>query len=290
MKVTQPLPREYRILLSQFQERIDGKIEQYLQELGESSELVAAITTALRGGKRFRPALVFLVADALGKGLDPTYAALSVEFFHTASLVVDDLPCMDNDDERRGKPAVHAVYGEAVALLVTYALISEGYHCLIRGSDQVGEKQRLIAIDNVSRNTGIKGATGGQLIDLFPPDMSAKTLEEVIYKKTVSLFEIAFVLGWIYGGGELDALTRVKEAAARYGMAFQITDDFEDEAQDMANGCQVNMAIQMGRNAAYGRFIEEIDGYRCALSELGIASPPLLALAEALKQKVEALR
>lgn len=289
MKVSQPPVKANHLLLQQFQETINAKVEAYLERLGDDTSLGMACANSLRGGKRFRPVLVFLIADAIGRDASPTEAALAIEFFHTASLVADDLPCMDDDDERRGKPSVHKVYGEAVALLVTYALIAEGYHCLTQGSPLVSDHARLVAIENVSRNTGILGCTGGQYLDLFPPDVSAETLQEVIHKKTVSLFEIAFVLGWIFGGGEIEQLETVKKLAWHYGMAFQITDDFEDEAQDAVHGCQVNLSLALGRSAAYGRFIEEIKGYRRLLDELSLASIPLLALAEALEQKVSAI-
>ncbi|MDP1836448.1 MAG: polyprenyl synthetase family protein [Chlamydiales bacterium] len=283
------LAQSQQDLLRKLQTCVDAKVESYLAGLGDTTDLGKATAHALVGGKRFRPALVLLIADALGRGADPTPAALAIEFFHTASLVADDLPCMDNDDERRGKPSVHVLYGEAVALLVTYALIAEGYRCLTQRGPLVSDRACLVAIENVTRNTGLQGATGGQFIDLFPPDVSPQTLQEVIHKKTVSLFEIAFVLGWIYGGGDVDSLEKVQQAAWHYGMAFQIADDFEDEAQDAAHGCQVNLALSLGREVAHTRFMEEIEAFRKTLQDLAIASEPMLALADSLVHKVDAL-
>src|SRR5689334_6324109 len=99
-------------LLQYYQQRVEEKIREQLPSLGGSGELRAACEYALlNGGKRFRPALVYMVANALGKGQDISAAALAIEYFHTASLVADDLPCMDNDDERRNRPSVHKVYG-----------------------------------------------------------------------------------------------------------------------------------------------------------------------------------
>lgn len=268
-------------ILAQLQQKVNQKVQAYLQTL-DSTELGKACSYAMSGGKRFRPALVLLIAGALNRGTDPTSAALAIEFFHAASLVADDLPCMDNDDERRGRPSVHAVYGEAAALLVTYALIGEGYRCLTQHSSAVSERACLIAIENVAQNTGLMGATGGQYLDLFPSEITPDVLEEVILKKTVSLFEIAFVLGWIYGGGDPDALQNVKKLAYHYGMAFQIADDFDDEAQDVVNGCRVNLVLALGREAAYRRFNEEIAAYRQMLADLGIASESMVALVDVL--------
>ncbi len=275
----------YLSLLARYQEIIDGRIEASLAERGDKGALTEACAYSLRGGKRFRPALVFLVAEALGFGCDVSSAALAIEYFHTASLVADDLPCMDDDNERRGQSSVHKVYGEAVALLVTYALIAEGYHCLTQADASIDAKARLMAIENVAWNTGIQGASGGQYLDLFPKEITAEALQEVICKKTVSLFEIAFVLGWVYGGGDPEQLTGVKAAAKHYGMAFQIADDFDDKEQDIANECRVNLALAMGVEAAHGQFQEELDGYRSCLRALGIDSAALLALADVLEHK-----
>ena len=109
-------------------DRIEQEIARSILCFGEKTKLRDACEYALtNGGKRFRPLIVILIAEALGNGLNVFEAALSVEFFHTASLVADDLPCMDNDDERRDKPSLHKVYGEAIALLASYALITAAF-------------------------------------------------------------------------------------------------------------------------------------------------------------------
>lgn len=276
---------DYRYVLGRYQDLVDVEIEEYLTSQ-EKGELLEACRFALAGGKRFRPALVYLVAQALGRAADVTGPALAVEFFHTASLVADDMPCMDNDGERRGKKALHCEYNETVALLTTYALIASGYHCLTMGRPVCGEDARLHAIRNVAHNTGISGATGGQHLDLFPPSDSIDSLQEVIRKKTVSLFEVAFVLGWIYGGGAMDKLDKVKRLSLHFGMAFQIADDLDDLVQDEANECKVNYALSLGKEKAHQQFVEEVRQYRHILKELAIATPELLALAIALERKV----
>lgn len=277
--------RSQRALLLPFQERMDRHLQQYMSERMSTGDLSEACQHALRGGKRFRPALVYLIGQAMGSSVDPTPAALAVEFFHTASLVADDLPCMDNDDERRGSPAVHVVYGESTALLVTYALISEGYYCLAHKTAQVSDEARLAAIENASYNTGLHGATGGQYLDLFPPDINRETLVEVIVKKTVSLFEVAFVLGWLYSGGSVNRLPEVKAAAYHFGMAFQIADDFEDEVQDTAHACRVNFVLACGKQEALERFHQEIQAYREMLKRLDLNSQSLQLLAEVLESQ-----
>src|SRR5579864_1711145 len=115
-------------MFEKYKTKIESALEKEMAQMGEPSRLLQACQYALfSGGKRLRPILVLMVARALGNGLDAMPVALSVEFFHTASLIADDLPCMDNDDERRGRPSLHRAFEESVALLASYTLIASGY-------------------------------------------------------------------------------------------------------------------------------------------------------------------
>jgi geranylgeranyl diphosphate synthase type II len=282
-------------LLAPYKTLIEKQIQSFIETFHSHTKLSEACAYALtNGGKRFRPALVFILAKALRKGADVSMAALGVELFHTASLIADDLPCMDNDDFRRNQPAVHKLYGESTALLASYALIAAGYNCLTTNARLI-EKSALpfasqsaqicmLAIENVSYNTGILGATGGQFLDLNPPDLTLKTLQEVILKKTVTLFEISFVLGWLFGGGNVDQLNLVKKASAHFGMAFQIADDLQDMAQDRANQRLVNLANVYGKEEAMKRFDQEIEQFEEMICQLHLHSEELQALVFWLKK------
>lgn len=272
--------------LEKHQAKINDLINTSVPFLGEKSRLRDACEYALlNGGKRFRPALVFLVADALKSTGDLSYAALAVEYFHTASLIADDLPCMDDDAERRNKPSLHIAFGESTALMATYALISAGYGALAKNAELFnsttanGYQIGCLAFENVSFNTGLFGATGGQFLDLNPPNLDITTLYAIANKKTASLFEISFVLGWLFGGGDLDKLSLVKRAAYHFGMAFQIGDDLGDMEQDIINGTAVNIALSVGKEHAQELFEQETANYLKLLDELNIASPELSALA-----------
>src|SRR5437016_8742652 len=121
--------------LAPYKARIEPAIVSSLSRFGEKTELRDACEYSLQtGGKRFRPAIVYMVTDALKSKNDVTDAALAVEFFHTASLIADDLPCMDNDDFRRGRPTTHKVYPESVALLASFALIAAGFEYIAMNS------------------------------------------------------------------------------------------------------------------------------------------------------------
>jgi len=205
-------------------DRIEQEIAKSISSFGEKTKLRDACEYALlSGGKRFRPLIVLMVAEALCNGLNVYDSALCVEFFHTASLIVDDLPCMDNDEERREKPSLHKVYGETIALLASYSLMTAGFEKIYKNSEAMrdagvpyslfSDRACALALESASRCSGILGATGGQFLDLFPPSYSLETVRQVLYKKTVTLFEVAFVLGWLFGGGDAARLEKVKKAA-----------------------------------------------------------------------------
>ena len=283
-------------LISPFQIEIEKAFSDKMVAFGEKTPLKDACEYALKeGGKRFRPALVLMIAKALNCPYDIMDVALSVEYFHTASLIADDLPCMDDDQERRGKPSTHVVYGETTALLASYALIAEGYRCLsvnasllVRQGVINGHAIGILSIENASLNTGIQGATGGQYIDLYPSKIDESTYLETVLKKTVALFEISFVLGWLFGGGSIEKLPLVKKAAYHYGMAFQIADDFDDFKDDSANERLMNAVSLFGVKEAFVLFEEELKGYRLCLQALDIASNELLGIAGALEEMLNA--
>lgn len=260
--------------------------ETFLREnifhLGDQNKLRDACEYALlNGGKRIRPLIVLIIGKALGNQLDMNEASLCVEYFHTASLIADDLPCMDNDDYRRSKPALHKIYGESVALLASFALISAGYEKIFQ-SVRVLSKQKspfreranescVVALDAATRCAGISGATGGQFKDLFPEKCTLNEVLDLIYKKTVTLFEISFILGWIFGGGSLTAVDQVKDAAYHFGLAFQIADDLGDVKEDGEGS--MNIAVLLGVEKAFGMFQEEITTFGQKIKKLGIMTP-----------------
>jgi len=280
-------------VLEEYKQLIDKNLRQSIASFGEKTVLRDACEySLLNGGKRFRPTVVLMVAKALGYGLDVSNSALAVEFFHTASLVADDLPCMDNDDIRRNKPAVHKVYGEAVALLVTYALIAAGYERIYRNGEVLRaskepfssrwEQVCCLAVGNVAHNTGVQGACGGQFLDIFPPNVTEKMVREVLNKKTVTLFEATFLLGWLFGGGDLSCLEKVKTLAYHFGLAFQIADDLGDVAQDADNERSVNFAALLGPEKAIATIKQELELYHSILSQLKIDSEELRSLGKLL--------
>lgn len=283
-------------ILKPFQEKIEQALKEHAPSVfGEKSPLQEACVYAVsQGGKRLRPALVFMTAKALKKNLDVTEAALAIEYFHTASLIADDLPCMDNDAMRRGTPSTHVVYGEATALLASYALIAAGYMGIAINTEVLRkanvEEANLIgnlALKHAAHNAGVLGATGGQYLDLNPPKEDIDTYIETVIKKTVSLFELTMLFGWLFGGGEIEHINKVQEAAYHFGMAYQIADDIDDADEDFQEKRKMNVVTLLGLKASLEMFYKEVKAYLHCLEILKIDSPELKGLAEYLVETIK---
>ncbi|MCC6127982.1 MAG: polyprenyl synthetase family protein [Chlamydiae bacterium] len=284
-------------LFTAFRFRFEEALQADIEKMGEKNSLRDACEYALTsGGKRLRPLLVHLVADALGRGLDVMPVSLGVEYFHTASLIADDLPCMDNDDERRSRASLHKVFHESVALLASYSLISAGYESIHRNglsmknhptfSAQSNERVAL-GLEAVAQCAGILGATNGQFLDLFPPDCSLETILKIIQQKTVSLFQLSFVLGWLFGGGDPTRIERVKQCAAHMGTAFQIANDLQDNLQDERQQSEINIAAVCGYEKAKELFTKEMDEFEIALKELNLFTPSFQKVVQFLRASSE---
>ena len=285
------------LFLKKYKDRVEKEVLEFIQSIGEQSKLTEACSYVLtNAGKRLRPIIVMLIAEAIGKGNDVMPAALSVELFHTASLIADDLPCMDDEIERRSKPALHLAFNESTALLASYTFISAGYGLLEKNTsgliyknkinENIANKLCALSLKEISKVAGIHGATGGQFLDLFPPDSSAETIFKIIEQKTVSLFEISFVLGWIFGGGELSKLDKIKECAHHFGLAFQIADDINDLQQDIENGNRINIVRALGEDSAYSIFHKELDLFKIKMDQLNILTDPFVRISKLLVDSI----
>lgn len=281
--------------LSSYKVRFDHYLPTAIEAMGEKSVLRDACEYALTsGGKRLRPILVMMISDVLKQELDVMPTACSVEFFHTASLIADDLPCMDNDALRRGRPSVHKKFGETTAILASYTLIAAGYgaihqngevmkSCLGWESSAYGRVS--LCLEAATRCAGLQGATQGQYTDLFPSDINLGVIQKAIYQKTVTLFEISFLFGWLFGGGSESKILLLKKAAYHLGMAFQIADDLDDGVQDAVHPNPMNIAIFLGKEKAISLFEGEIAELRRSLSELGLWTASFQELVERLSAR-----
>ena len=186
------------------------------------------------GGKRLRPILCReagrMVAGNVPPGIDELGAAL--EMLHTYSLIHDDLPALDNDDLRRGRPTCHVVFGEAIAILAGDALQTQAYEVLARLQCPAEERTRII--EEIAHATGtIDGMIGGQVVDVeaehSKPDLA--TLEYIHRAKTAALITASLVSGGLYARGGDDEIKRLRSFGQQIGLAFQIVDDVLDLTQ-----------------------------------------------------------
>lgn len=183
------------------------------------------------GGKRVRPRLVYKACEAAGGDrafTEPLMAAL--EMIHTYSLIHDDLPCMDDDDTRRGRPSCHKAYGETLAVLTGDALLNLAYETLIGGYAAAGDKENYIkAAQIIASAAGIYGMVGGQVADTQPqPERGADELEYVHSHKTGALIRAAVLAGGLSRALSVEEFNAFSDYGSALGMIFQITDDIID--------------------------------------------------------------
>ena len=273
-------------------------LPEVLFSLGPDSRLKEAITYAMTvGGKRLRPAIVFMMAKALKKEKDVRIPAVIVEMFHVSSLISDDLPCMDNDDFRRGKPTTHKVFSESTALLASFALTSAGFLLLsrIRGCPEdplMDEKILRTAVSAAGDAIGLTGLVGGQQFDLEPKDLFTQksphdAIMTIIDQKTGALFVLSFLLGFLYGGGDMRKIDQVKSMAIHFGRAFQILDDIDDLEQDRQSGKMINYALTFGLDAAKKAVLESLDSFIQMYHDVQLESSGLLLLTSAMREVVK---
>ncbi len=214
------------------EEYLDEKCFQYESE--PQKDLFSAMRySLLAGGKRLRPVFVFDFCRMCGgdwKQSAPFAAA--VEMIHTYSLIHDDLPCMDNDDYRRGKPTNHKVYGEAIAVLAGDALLTAAFSYL--ASAPFSAEIRIRAVEILSRCAGETGMVGGQVLDMQSEERQCNEQEvlDIQSRKTGALIRAACMLGVLAANGNDKQLAAASDFASHLGLAFQIRDDMLDVIGD----------------------------------------------------------
>ena len=213
------------------------------------------------GGKRLRPILCLASADAVGgRREDALPAACAIELIHTYSLIHDDLPAMDNDTMRRGRPTLHVVAGEGMAILAGDGLLTEAFGLIARqpvSSDPIVVARKLRVVTAIATAAGATGMVGGQAIDLAcvtpdakgrpAPPLDAEALRTMHGKKTGALIRGSAVAGAIMGGGSEPQIAAIDAAAAEFGLAFQIVDDILD-----VEGASAELGKTAGKDAAAG--------------------------------------
>lgn len=211
------------ITTSYIDELIRGYLPKNCDKVAQAMEY-----SAFSGGKRIRPMLLLATCQAVGGKINESakILAAALEFIHTYSLIHDDLPCMDNDDLRRGKRSCHKQYGEATAVLAGDALLNLAAEIAFEGP--LSNKNYAKACQNLFKMSGIYGMVHGQSLDLFTETKSMEDAEAVALHKTGDLIRAAIVCGAFCGGASEDEIKAFDEIASKLGICYQIVDDMLD--------------------------------------------------------------
>ena len=277
--------------------QVDRTLDRVLPPEDEEPRLIhqAMRYSVLAGGKRLRPILAIAAYEiAGGRGDAILVPACGLELIHTYSLIHDDLPCMDDDDYRRGRPTSHKVYGEAMAVLAGDALTALAFECLL-GEDRKDcfpEGALLGASRAVARAIGTLGLVGGQVMDIANDarDGRKATLEETCGRKTGALIGASLECGGLLAGADSRVLGALRRYGKGLGLGFQIRDDIlnvtgdpqqmgkathTDQAQD-----KMTFAILLGVEAARKEARGWIDEAKSSLDFLGDVAWPLYDIAD----------
>ncbi len=214
---------------------VNRALQVYLPAVrGPAFRVVEAMHYSLfAGGKRLRPILCIAAAEAVGG--DPgevLVAACALEMIHTYSLIHDDLPAMDDDDLRRGKPTCHKQFDEATAILAGDGLLTEAFHILAAAAPRYEGREAVLleVTELLARSAGYRGMVGGQMLDLQAEGrkITLKELETVHRMKTGALLTASCRMGALLGGGNRQEVTILTGYGEKFGLAFQVTDDLLD--------------------------------------------------------------
>ena len=251
----------------------------------------------LAPGKRLRPMLVLLAAEACGGAIEAAMpAACAVEMVHAYSLIHDDLPAMDDDDLRRGRPTNHRVFGEAVAVLAGDALLTEAFAVLSADCGLAAER-RLAAIRELAVAAGAEGMVGGQTADILAEGAEAdpRRVESIHRRKTGALLRACVRIGAILAGADARALASLSAYGEAIGLAFQIADDLLDElGNTQVTGKSAQRDRERGKStypAALGverarQLLRELlEQGLAALGEFGASAEPLREIARRVVER-----
>lgn len=273
------------------QESLDGRrraVDEELERLlgrGDSLLYQAMRYTVLSGGKRFRPLLLLSAGEwyAAERAMLLPFAC-ALEFVHNYSLIHDDLPPMDNDDFRRGKPSSHKAFGEGIALLAGDGLLTMAFEVMAAAPlPATLATQRARVIEEVGRRAGVEGMIDGQYRDirLKPEDLNEESYRDLILKKTGGLIIASVKCGGLLGRASDDELQALSDYGTNVGLAFQVRDDILDAAGEKARdgAFRANSAALFGEEGARRRLKDHVAAALAALDRASIASEGLRALA-----------
>ncbi|MGV4319733.1 polyprenyl synthetase family protein [Bacillus mojavensis] len=219
--------------LAERKKAVEEQLFVYTESLNIPDSLKKSMLYSLEaGGKRLRPLIVLAVLNAYGKSeKDGIPVGCAVEMIHTYSLIHDDLPCMDDDDLRRGKPTNHKVFGEATAVLAGDGLLTESFKLITSHvSDEVSAEKRLRLVNELISAAGTEGMVGGQIADMEAENrqVTLEELESIHERKTAKLLGFGVIAGAILADAPEEEIETLRAFSSHIGIGFQIRDDILD--------------------------------------------------------------
>lgn len=275
---------------------IEKALDDSVESIGPQTEKICESMkySLMAGGKRIRPVLCIAACEMFGGSYEqcmPT--AVALEMIHTMSLIHDDLPSMDNDDLRRGKPTNHVVYGEDIAILSGDALLSTSFEHVARYTKNVSAERVLDVIARLGKSVGAVGLAGGQVMDLECEAKTDVTLDDLRWihtHKTATLLQVAVASGAILGGATPEEVEACEKYALDIGLAFQVADDILDvtaSTEDLGKTAAKDLAADkttyvklMGLDGAKAEARRLTDEAKEALEPFGDRAAPLLGIAD----------
>lgn len=255
-------------IIKTYQNHINQVLSNYLKNI-ENESLKEKLEYSLDGGKRLRSMIVYELCSIFNiDNESKNLLILSVEFLHSASLILDDLPSMDNDTYRRNKLTLHKVYGVKQAYITANYLFSEAMKIIWK----LNTHQKIKIINYITHQN--KNATIGQYYDLFRKQFKLYDENELIYYsnlKTVPFFMVAFILPYMLSTHENKYMQDYENLACNFSYAFQIVDDFEDEEKDKQKKLN-NHILFLGKEKAYELYTKCLSQFRATLQKLKINS------------------
>jgi geranylgeranyl diphosphate synthase type II len=275
---------DIRAELEEKRKAVEAGLERLLP--ADGSQLSEAMRyAALGGGKRFRPLLLLASGQAFGASPDMLLPyACAVELIHNYSLVHDDLPSMDNDDIRRGKPSCHKAFGEGLALLAGDGLLTLAFEVIARAPAPAGDAGRKdLAFREIAAAAGVGGMIKGQWLDisLSPGDANEASFLELIGKKTGALIRASVTAGALLAGAPPRGLEGAGEYGAAVGLAFQLRDDLADAGRT-GSPSGLDAVALFGRDGTRARLEGCLASAAAALAKGGVDSEELRLLAAEL--------
>ncbi len=284
---------QLRVLVDRWLDELLPAISHCPQRLHEAMRY-----SALAPGKRLRPIMMMLTAEMLGADVNSVkHAACAIECIHAFSLIHDDLPAIDDDILRRGRPTCHVQFNEPTAILAGDALFALAFDLLSAPDGSVDAASQLAIIREVSRAVGTQGLVGGEMLDIESENQAikAETLQLIHRRKTGMLLECSVVCGAILAGGDPSETAAIREYGLQIGIAFQVADDLLNVIGDpVLLGKATGTDEQMGKATYPGLYgIDEtkrilhqrVCKAKCAIEPFGEAATTLLELADFVEER-----